>query len=128
MKVRMGFVSNSSSASYIVAVKGDLYEYVLRLTRSQKKVGWVRSWSHSFDKAEFDEFMADMKERLDSDSDSSREEAEKIIQFIDDAKRDGLNLYHCVDDWEEGDVTSAWASEIIGALESRDLRVFWEEM
>ncbi|MBN2151564.1 MAG: hypothetical protein JW839_08970 [Candidatus Lokiarchaeota archaeon] len=124
----MGFVSNSSSASYIVAVKGDLYEYVQRLTRSAKKAGWVRSWSHFFDKNEFDEFMGNMKEQLESDSDSTRENAEDILKFIETAKRDGLNLYHCTFDWEEGDVTSGWASEILEALKSRDLRIIWEEM
>ncbi|NMC06555.1 MAG: hypothetical protein GYA24_15165 [Candidatus Lokiarchaeota archaeon] len=124
----MGFVSNSSSASYIVAVKGDLYEYVRRLTRSEKKAGWVRSWSHPFKKDEFDEFMGNITERLDSDSDSIYENAKQITDFVEAARRDGLNLYYCTFDWEEGDVTSKWASEVLEALKSRDLRLIWEEM
>ncbi len=127
MKIRMGFVSNSSSASYIVAVRGDLYDFIYRRTRSQNKTNCVREWSKKRDQAMMDSCIKRYKEEAESTDEYTRKIGKALVNFVNEAQNSHLSFYSFLHDWETGGPESQMAMELLKYFRGDDLRILCED-
>jgi hypothetical protein len=102
MKIRNGFVSNSSSSSFVIAVKGDLEKQIDKLTESVIKdiknspldfsnmiKGMMNSFIHTSEK--IDDINC---EEFEYDYGWTEEDfAERYPEIYDKIKNEGWNLY-----------------------------------